>query len=183
MEPLPEPTATSIACVNCNYANPADVKFCPHCSYPIGGSEDDKSRFRVRVMRNKQLIKDSRDKIRTAKIIMYGLAAITFFTGVYQGFWDDYFTGLIINCVLALIYLIMIAWADKNPFAATLSVFVLYITINLLNAFLDPATIFGGILLKIFIIAGLIKGITSAKQAQDSLVELERVKAATDRDR
>lgn len=134
-------------------------------------------------MRNKQLIKESRDKIRTAKIIMYGLAALTFFTGVYQGFWHDNFTGLIINCILALIYLIMIAWTDKNPFAATVSVFVLYITINLLNAFLEPATLFSGVIVKIFIIASLIKGITSAKQAQDSLTELERVKAATDRDR
>lgn len=178
----PESNVT-VNCENCNNPNSPDLKFCPNCSFPIGGADEEKSQFRIRIVRNKQLIKDAKNKIQSAKIIMYVLAGLTFLMGVYQGFGQDNFSGLIVNCVLSLLYLIMIAWADKNPFAATLSVFILYITVNLLNAFFDPATLFSGIILKIIVIAGLIKGITSAKEAQDSLNELEKVKAATNRDR
>lgn len=179
----PESNSVTVNCENCNNTNSPDLRFCPNCSFPAGGSDEEKSQFRIRIIRNKQLIKDAKEKIQSAKIIMYVLAGLTFLMGVFQGFGQDDFSGLIVNSVLAILYLIMIAWMDKNPFAATLSVFILYITINLLNAFFEPATLFSGIILKIIVIAALIKGITSAKQAQDSLNELEKVKAATNRDR
>lgn len=180
---LPESTTATVNCENCTNPNPPDLKFCPICSFPVGGADEDKSQFRIRIMRNKQLIKEAKEKIQTAKIIMYVLAGLTFLVGVYQGFSQDNFSGLVVNCILSLLYLIMIAWVDKNPFAATLSVFILYITVNLFNAFFDPATLFSGIILKIIVIVGLIKGIQSAKEAQDGLNELEKVKAATPRDR
>jgi hypothetical protein len=179
----PESSTITVKCENCTNPNSPDLKFCPNCSFPVGGADEEKSQFRIRIIRNKQLIKVAKEKIQTAKIIMYVLAGLTFLMGVYQGFGQDDFSGLIINCILALLYLIMIAWADKNPFAATLSVFILYVTVNLANAFFYPATLFSGIILKIIVIVGLIKGIKSAKEAQDSLNELEKVKAATNRDR
>ena len=40
------------------------------------------------------------------------------------------------------------------------------------------ATIFSGIILKIFIITALVKGIRSAQEAQKYLSELEKLKAA-----
>jgi hypothetical protein len=179
----PESATLTVNCENCSNPNSSDLKFCPNCSFPVGGTDEEKSQFRMRIVRNKELIKEAKNKIQTAKIIMYVLAGITFLTGLFQGFSHDNFSGLIINCLLSLVYLIMIAWADKNPFAATLSVFILYITINLFNAFFDPSTLFSGIIMKVIVIVGLIKGITSAKEAQDSLNELEKVKAATNRDR
>lgn len=172
-----------VNCSICNATVQSDVKFCPSCSYPIGGSEEEQSRFRMGIVRNKQMIKDAKEKIQTAKIIMYVLAGITLITGIYQGFNDDNMAGMIVNGVLCILYLAMAGWADNNPFGATLVVFILYITVNLLNAFFAPETLFQGILLKIFVIAALIKGITSAKQAQDSLEMLEKTKTATNRDR
>lgn len=172
-----------LKCENCATALAADSKFCPGCSYPVGGSEEQKMQFRIRIVRNKELIKASKEKIQTAKIIMYVLSGLTLLQGVYQGFAEDNFNGMVVNWLVAFIYLIMVAWADKNPFAATLSVFILFITVHLVNAFFFPATLFSGIILKIIVIGGLIKGISSAKQAQDSLNELEKVKAANNRDR
>lgn len=181
--PRPESSVSVITCENCQHGNSPDVKFCPNCSYPIAGSQEEKSLFRMRIVRNKELIRQAKDKIQTAKIIMYVLAGLTFLIGLIQGFGQDDFSGLIINTTVALLYLIMIAWADKNPFAATLSVFILYLTINLVNAVFEPATLFSGIIMKIIVIGGLIKGISSAKEAQDSLNELEKVKAASGSDR
>jgi hypothetical protein len=187
MEPEAIPVATiHITCESCSNPHAADLNFCPACSYPVGGLEEEKSKFRMRIVRNKQLIKQAKEKIQTAKIIMYVLAALTLLTGIYQGFNNNDFTGLIINGILSIVYLAMAGWADNNPFGATLTVFILYITINLLNVFMSHALIFTGlidIIVRISIVVGLIKGISSAKQAQDSLNELEKVKAATNRDR
>ena len=179
MEPESLPPASAVViCENCKASNSADLKFCPNCSFPIGGSEHDKYQFRLKVSNNKRLIKNAKEKIQSAKTIMYVLAGLTFVVGLYAGLGEDNYEGLMINLILSVLYLIMVAWADKNPFAAILTAFIIYITINLLNAFFEPATLFQGIILKIIFIGGFIKGIKSAQEAQESLKELERIKAA-----
>jgi hypothetical protein len=76
-----------------------------------------------------------------------------------------------------VIYLILAAWSNKNPFGAILTAFIIYITLIVINAFFDPATIIQGIIIKIFFIGALIKGTRSAKEAEGFKKELEKFKA------
>jgi len=116
-------------------------------------------------------------KIKTAKIYIYVLAALVFVSGLVYGFAKDDFVLMIVNLCISLLYLIMAAWSDKNPFGAILTTFIIYITLILLNAFLDPSSLFSGWLIKILVIGAFVKAIQSAKEAQGLLADLEKTKS------
>jgi cell division protein FtsW (lipid II flippase) len=165
-------------CENCQANHENQQKFCSQCSFPIGGNEDEKRSFRLTVSSRKRLFSDAQDKIKSAKTIIYVLAALFVVFGLIAGFAQDDFSTMVVNIVLSLVFLILAAWSKKNPFGAILTAFIIYITLHVTNAFIDPATIPQGIILKIFFIAAFVKGIRSAQEAQGYLNELEKFKAA-----
>ena len=155
------------------------TKFCSSCSYPISGSLEERQQFVATVGRHKLLIKRAKEKISNAKIIIYLIAGFTFLAGLFAYFKFDDFNLMIVNLFLSLLYLIMAAWADKNPFAAILTAFIVYITVILINAVVSPGSLFSGILWKVIFIAAFIKAIRSAQEAQESMKELEKYKIET----
>lgn len=165
-----------MTCENCNAAIEM-MKFCPHCSFPIAGTDQEKTSFRLIVSSRKRLLSDAEDKIKSAKTIIYALAGVFFLFGLYTGFAQDDFANMIVNLTLSLLYLILAAWSKSNPFGAILTAFIIYLTIQMVNAFIDPSTLFQGIIMKIFFIAALIKGTRSAVEAQGFLKELTKLKA------
>lgn len=166
-----------IRCDNCQTENNVATKFCPQCSFPLGGTDDERKNFRLSVSIKKQLLSDAQKKINSAKNTIWIIAGLTFLVGLLAGFGADDFVLMIINFILTLVYLIMAAWANKNPFSAILTAFIIYITMNVVSAFVDPSTLASGLIIKIFIIAGFIKGIRSAQEAQGYMKELADVKA------
>ena len=170
-------TQNVVACENCS-SQVADRKYCPTCSFPMGGTDEDKTQFRSAVSRRKRLLNDSQEKTKTARNIIYALAAFTFVIGLFVGLSTEDYLGMILNLILCVLFLILAAWSNTNAFGAILTAFILYITLNVINAFFDPTTLFQGIILKIIFIGGFIKGIRSAQEARDHMAELEKVKAA-----
>jgi hypothetical protein len=180
MEPLPESISSSldVSCENCKTQNLPDKKFCSQCSFPFGGTEDEKRSFRLLVSSRKRFLSDANDKIKSAKYTIYILAGLFFVFGLIAGVVNDDIPTLVVNLFICLLYLIFAAWSTKNPFGAILTAFIVYATVQVANAFLDPATLASGFIIKIFIIAAFIKGIRSAQEAQGYLKELEKLKAA-----
>lgn len=173
----PEETPGTVTCENCKSISDATKKFCPQCSFPIGGTEDEKRSFRLTVSSRKRLLEDANDKIKSAKYIIIGLSCFILLQGLFQGFFGDDFATMIVNLCISLLYLILAAWCTKNPFGAILIAFIIYATLILINAFFDPATLFSGIILKVVFIVALVKGMQSAKEARGYLAELEKFKA------
>lgn len=169
--------SSNVTCENCKAVVEASKKFCPHCSFPIGGTEEEQRSFRLTVSSRKRLLSDANDKIKSAKQIMYVLAGLIFIFGLIQGFANDDFGTMIVNLCISLLYLILAAWANKNPFGAILTAFIIYVSLILVNAVIEPTTLFSGIIMKVIVIGGFIKGTRSAKEAQDYLKELEKLKA------
>jgi len=166
------------ACDNCKAENSSDKKFCPGCSFPVGGTEEEQRSFRLLVSSRKRMLSDANDKIKSAKYIIYFLAGIFFVFGLLAGFLNDDFPTLVINLFMCILYLIFAAWSTKNPFGAILTAFIVYITLQVVNAFVEPTSLASGIIIKIFVVAALVKGIRSARDAQEYLKELEKFKAA-----
>jgi hypothetical protein len=125
------------------------------------------------------LIKRAKEKISNAKIIIYLIAGFTFLAGLFAYFRFDDFNLMIVNLFMSLLYLIMAAWADKNPFAAILTAFIMYATVILINAVVEPGTLFSKLLWKVVVIAAFVKAIRSAQEAQESMKELEKYKIET----
>ncbi|HEU4861400.1 MAG TPA: hypothetical protein VFT15_16255 [Chitinophagaceae bacterium] len=179
MEFLPESGALSpdVSCENCTTQNPGNRKFCSQCSFPIGGTDDEQRSFRLLVSSRKRLLGDANDKIKGAKTAIYILAGIFFVFGGIAGLVNDDVPTLVVNLCLCILFLIFAAWSTKNPFGAILTAFMVYLTVQVVNAFVDPVSIFSGLIIKIFVIAAFIKGIRSAQEGQGYLKELEKLKA------
>ncbi|HEU5292197.1 MAG TPA: hypothetical protein VFU05_16215 [Cyclobacteriaceae bacterium] len=170
---------STIVCDNCRIQNDSTLKFCPQCSFPMAGTVDEKRIFREHIGSQKRLLKEADKKIQQARIIILVMAGFALIQGLIQGFGEtEDFQGMVVNVVLCIIYLILAAWCTQNPFGAILTALILYITVQLMNAFLDPTTMFSGIILKIIFIGGFVKGIRSAQEAKHSMAELEKLKAA-----
>lgn len=171
------PLLEEIKCPNCLSGNASDRKFCSQCSFPIAGSDDDKKQFRANVARHKFLVKNAEDKISSARTIIYILAGLFFLSGIFVWYTAESFEMLLVNLIIALMYLIFASWSNSNPSGAILTAFIVYLTVQFVNFMVNPASLFSGIILKVIAIVAFVKGIQSAFEAKQSLKELEKVKA------
>jgi hypothetical protein len=69
-----------------------------------------------------------------------------------------------INTGVALIFLALFFWARKSPLPAAIVGLVIFITMHLLSAILDPTQIIRGIIFKIIIVVVLVKAIQAGLQ-------------------
>jgi len=169
------PTET-LVCENCKAVNSATQKFCSRCSFPIGGTRDEQMIFRSNIAVRTRLLKESERGISTCKKLLYVLAAINLILGLVAGFMADDFSTMISSICLALLFLILTAWADRNPFGAILTAFMVYLTLNVVAIIDNPALLFQGLLFKIIFIVAFVGGIRSARQAGVHRAELEKLK-------
>ncbi|MBO6933788.1 MAG: zinc ribbon domain-containing protein [Deltaproteobacteria bacterium] len=62
---------------------------------------------------------------------------------------------IVVNLVLALIHVGLFFWARFQPFAAAVAALGLFVTVHLLNAIADPATLLQGLCVKVLFITVL----------------------------
>lgn len=75
--------------------------------------------------------------------------------------WEPW-SVLIVNLILAVIMVALSFWARRSPLPAVLIATATYAVVLVAGGIMDPATIGQGVLMKIIIIAFLIKGIKAA---------------------
>ena len=161
-----------INCSNCRTVLTMEDTFCGKCGFPERGTEEEQRDYRLKISSRKRLLMGANKKVKDAKIALYVLAGLNVVVGIIYWASSDDFASLISSLVLAVIYLLLVAWSDKQPFAAILTGFIIYITIQLLAAVVEPTSLFSGIIIKVIIISVFIKGIKSAREAQDLMKEL-----------
>lgn len=71
------------------------------------------------------------------------------------------------NVALAFIYFGLWFWAKSNPFTACLIALLLFVTTIVVNAVLEPSTIYQGILVKIFFTVALIKAVSAGREERN----------------
>ncbi|GAA4111582.1 hypothetical protein GCM10022393_09400 [Aquimarina addita] len=161
---MEEITIQSALCSQCNFGITLETKFCTHCGFPEHGDEKEQAVFHANKVMKKSKIKDDAKKINSARKTLYWMAGIFFVFGLFYYFTLQDISVLLVNVVLAVIYLVLAYWSQKKPFAALLSALLLYLTVVAMNAIAEPVSLFQGIIFKILIISFLIKGINSASQ-------------------
>jgi hypothetical protein len=170
----------ALSCENCGAPYLPEQKFCQQCRFPVGGTDADRQNFRIRIGRHEEWLRDANKQTRTSKIIIYILAGLFLLFGLIQGFGaSEDFPLMIVNLIMCVAYLVLAAWADKNPFGAILTALIIYVTIQVLNMFIEPISIVKGIIMKIIIISALVKGVRSAKEAQDLRKKIAEFKGTT----
>jgi len=165
----------SINCQHCSAANNEDSKFCVSCGFPVKGDEADQKRF-LSAKKVKEINLEEYDgKIKSAKTTLFVISGFTAVFGTViacLGPDENKILLIVINLIIAGIYLALGFWCKKKPFAAILSGLIIYISLILVNAVDDPKTIYQGIIMKGVIVAYLVKGLKSAKEAETLKKEL-----------
>lgn len=88
-------------------------------------------------------------------------------------YYDYLWIDLLIWGLFIAGFIFLALWTKKKPYYAIIGALILYGLFIALNAWIDPSTIFKGIIFKIVIIVFLVKGINDAKDAQQMKEQLD----------
>lgn len=70
-----------------------------------------------------------------------------------------------VSLALCAIHVGLWQWAKTAPFPAAVVALVLFITVQLINAVLDPSSLYKGIIIKVLFLVALIKAVQAGSQA------------------
>ncbi len=114
-------------------------------------------------------IREHDKQIRQARNSIFIVAAIQFLFGIVSGYQIRGETGWLIFAVtgfIAIIFLALGIWTKKKPYTAILIALILYSSLLAIDLIIQPSTVLKGIIVKLFIIGYLIRGLGKAKEAQ-----------------
>jgi len=149
-------------CKQCETILKDEHTYCPSCGYPQRGTAGEKSKFHAHRVINKSKASQAPKVIRQARNILFFIAAITFFYGIFLFYSLDDIASLIAAAVMSSVYIILGYWSQKKPLIALVLALLVYATNMVINAIAQPDTLFKGIILKGIIIYFLARGINSA---------------------
>ncbi|MFO7567021.1 MAG: zinc ribbon domain-containing protein [Enhygromyxa sp.] len=143
-----------LACSECSHANPRASKFCEACGASLAEvaaaerfadeTEAEAMLIEVKKAQSALMLVAVVQLISTVFLVMTGaLDAITMVVmlgvgGLYFGLW---------------------VWCKHNPLAASIVGLVVFVTLHAAEALVDPSTIVRGIVVKVIVIAVLIRAI------------------------
>lgn len=173
MENLSLLSAGSQACAVCNSHVPEADAFCTSCGYPVKGTETEQQYF-ISERNAREIDLESFQKaVNVASRTLFVIATFTAAFGVILYFVSsqnhtDQFAGatLVVNLILAALYLGLGLWSKSKPVAALISGLSLYLIVQVVSAIGNPMSLATGIILKIIYIGYFIKGIKSAMEAE-----------------
>nr|WP_199156234.1 hypothetical protein [Pedobacter sp. ASV2] len=150
--------------------------FCFNCGYPFHGTEQDQKNFiSLRAVKEIEL-QESGGKIDSARNSLYWIGGLIAFWTVIAYFMnadaEDALAILITNIILVGAFIGLAVWSKTKPAAALISGLSLYLLVQILNAVVNPMSIFSEIIFKIIIIGYLIKGIKAVLEVDKLKKEL-----------
>ena len=157
------------SCALCRGLVPVQQEFCGNCGYPANSTEKNKKRFKSNRVEKKKKLDEIESKIKNAGYFIFLIAA---FNALY-GFISESPEEKIVYLVLAGLYVIFGILAFKKPFIGILLAFVLYGTLLILTAFVDPTILFKGIFMKVMIIGSFVFALTRFKVSKELKLELD----------
>jgi hypothetical protein len=160
-----------LKCYCCKSVYKESDKFCGKCGYPFQGSLEEKKQFSLNYA-SKSFDKDiARSRIMEARIILFVISAFTVISAIIISDQDPTGIILIINLIIAGIFAGLGFLAGKKAFAAIFTGSLIYFSILILTAILDPTTIFHGIVFKVLFTIALIKASYSSYRFKISKME------------
>jgi hypothetical protein len=151
-----------IVCGYCTKSCDPNDNFCMFCGYPLKGTDQEQKNFLANIAVSKIDLAEAEKKIKSARNYIYALSGFTLLSGIVVYYTRDDIAFLIVNVILSAIYGGLGYWANKKAFAAILSAMILYVTVNIFNAFIDPATLAQGVIFKVLIVVMLVEALRSS---------------------
>lgn len=143
----------------------AENRFCPSCGFPQNGTEEEQKRFITHkriLLGNLEQVGETMQKARNGLIGAAVLFGLSYLLNAALNSWDTYV--LLEGGFVTAIFIGLAIYAGKNAYAAALSGLIVFGTLIIAYAFVDPKTIISGIIWKIIILSSLIYGLNAARQ-------------------
>ena len=154
-------------CSNCESEMKGDNIFCTQCGFPEKGNEEQRSRFHARRVLDTRRTDEALKHIKSGRNSLFVIAAIAFLFGLVYFFSKQDTATFVTSTILAIFYILLGFWSQKKPLMAFLLAGLLFLTTLVTNALIDSSTIYQGIILKIFIIFYLYRGVNSALELRN----------------
>ncbi|RYZ54137.1 MAG: hypothetical protein EOO14_14620 [Chitinophagaceae bacterium] len=107
--------------------------------------------------------------LRTARIWLYVLTALQIGLGIYEYSTLDpslALFALLIDAGIGILFFGLALWSYKKPAASFLTALIVYVVIYIGAGILEPANLYKGVLLKIFIVFALVKAYKDAREVE-----------------
>lgn len=107
--------------------------------------------------------------LRTARIWLYVLTVLQIGLGVYEYSTLDpdlALFALLIDVGIGILFFGLALWSYKKPAASFLTALIVYVVIYIGAGILEPANLYKGVLLKIFIVFALVKAYKDAREVE-----------------
>jgi len=160
----------SVKCASCGiFAFDSEV-VCPQCNYPLKGTEKDQKDFLFNQEMRSIDLHSSNKQLKKAGNMLYYIAAIFVISSliIYAINPDSPggVSALVINLVLAMIFVVLAGYSQKRPMLCIITGLVLFSVIMIGNAIVEPVSLVKGAIFKVFAFVLLINGLKSAREVE-----------------
>jgi hypothetical protein len=153
--------------------------FCPNCGFPQKGTQSQMKRFLWLIRNKENLLDDKKKAVNKARNILFVLAGIfAVFGALFSLVMNQDVSVMVLNFIIAAIYLALGFWSRKSPLPCILIGFALYVIVIAINAVIDPVTLIQGLLMKVVVISALVYGYKGAKDSEEMEKELASISKA-----
>lgn len=142
-------------CKNCGATVSENDIQCDICRYPLAGTTEQKAKFIARQVMDKSHVQESLNKLRKARNILYGVAAVYLFATVFYYASDFGVFVVAFSGILCVAFVGFALLTFKKPKIALLIPLILASTYYLVLFMIDPLLLWRGILWKMVVLMGL----------------------------
>jgi len=123
--------------------------FCPNCSFPQRGKQEDMKKFIWNIKNKEKLLADKQKALNIVRNILYFFALLKCINALVLDLMINVnFPAFLFSIIEAGIYFSLGLWSRKQPFLAILTGVNLYIIYNVILALSDPNTISQSLFIK-----------------------------------
>lgn len=160
----------SVKCPSCGmFAFDSEI-VCSQCNYPLKGTEKDQKDFLFNQDMRSGDLYHLTNELKKARNRLYFIAGIFVFSGFVMYATNtsspDAATTLILNLVIAIIFVALGGYCEQRPMLCILTGLVIFSVIVIANAIIAPSTIMQGLIFKVAAIVLLINGLKSAREVE-----------------
>lgn len=170
----------NLTCEYCKASVNEQTVKCPACGFPIGGTDVQKEIFYHQLGFKKESLKVLKDQIFRTRVLLWIIAGLSFLYAIFYFFSrpedGDRLLVLILNVVIGGIFLLLSSYAEEKPFTALVIATVIFVALFMLVVIEGSFSVDIAFFTRIGIIAFLIKGAISARDADDLKKEMDKKK-------
>lgn len=154
----------TIVCPTCKTNYETEPETCPKCGFPFSGTEKEKSLFIGQQILKKGKVKDTKDVIKRARIILWVIGGLNLLIS------PIYYGGepvlVIIGLITGVLFIGFGLLASVKPFISILIPLILLILAYTTSAIINPDQFYRGILWKFVFVGVLVYALVSILEAE-----------------